>query len=200
VQGTVKGARVSAAFPLGNAAVSFLRCSRPPVAAQAVAGVGSIVSCRMNRHKMKGKIMKLVKLNTVDRNGHKLVPVQTSTKSGTTNRLLTAKEFKDATGLKGNAASAAYNNYIRAGAPNAIGDLVRRVANGELAPVSERDSSKSVTVRFVKMAKPEVTNEMLDALPVGDLENIVKEAQARIEAAKVAAEAKAKELTAPKQP
>lgn len=93
----------------------------------------------------------------------------------TTVRLLTAKEFKGARGLKGNEASRAYNAYIREhGLANTAG-LAAALTSGDLLVRSARDSAKSLNVSFVKKsAIKDPVAKVAEAVPAAVLDENAK--------------------------
>lgn len=78
------------------------------------------------------------------------VTLENAKQKSTTVRLLTAKEFKDAKGLKGQEARKAYNDYLRThGGANTAG-LAAAMSSGELLVKSAKDYRGSLTVSFIK--------------------------------------------------
>jgi hypothetical protein len=111
----------------------------------------------------------------------------------TTLRLLTAKEFKTARGLKGNAASVAYNAYIREhGLANTAG-LAAALTSGELLVRSARDSSKSLNVSFVK--KSAIKDPAVKSAPAPEVTALETEV-ANLKAMLAGLGAKAEEIAA----
>lgn len=76
--------------------------------------------------------------------------VTTTSKFGTTVRLQSAKEYKGAHGLKGQAGRKAYNDYLREQGKASTVALVTALAQGTLLVRSARDSKSSVGVNFIK--------------------------------------------------
>lgn len=110
---------------------------------------------------------------------------KTTDKGVTTNRLMSKKEFKESTGLKGNELTNAFNAMIRAGGSNAAGELFKRVAKGELIPTSERDSKNAVQVRFVKSATlvdkaGTMSQKKIDAMSAEDAAELLAALQAKL--------------------
>lgn len=89
--------------------------------------------------------MQLVKFNTTDL-------ITTTTKFGTCTRLMSAKEFKAARGLTGNAAKLEYNNYLRMNGKSSTALLAAKLTTGEWIPKIERDTKHTHTVTFLKTA------------------------------------------------
>lgn len=76
--------------------------------------------------------------------------VTVTSKFGTTVRLQTAKEFKAAKGLKGQAARKEYNAYLREQGKASTAGLAAALTTGELLVRSYRSSKGSVSVNFMK--------------------------------------------------
>lgn len=116
--------------------------------------------------------------------------VTTTKKSGTTVRLMTAKEYKHAKGLKGQAGRRAYNAYLlEQGKANTAG-LAAALTSGELLIKSWRNGKNAGTIGYVKRSSivPAAEEAKTFASTLSD-----KELLAIIEARKVAPAAPAGE-------
>jgi hypothetical protein len=91
--------------------------------------------------------------------------VTTSNKWGTTVRLMTAKEFKTAKGIKGQDARRQYNDYIKEHGKANTAALAAALTSGELLVRSARDSKSSVGVNFIKASSLKAPAPVVAAQP-----------------------------------